>query len=114
MSGIVIADKIAPPDSEEYAVVMDALSRAKAQYHSLRVAAALEAQPAPEALGGRYTNLLAYLQRGQQRRVEGKNLQIELEAATTQVKVLEGLLADYDARNDAFTDAQIAAAKDPA
>ena len=114
MSNIIVTDKIAPPDSEEYGVILDALSRAKTQLYSLRVAQALEQTPAPEAAGNRYPNLLAYLQKGDARRIQGKALVEALQASEAQVAVLEALYEDWSARDEAFTQSQIVAAKDPA
>lgn len=104
---------ITPPDSEEYGVILDALSRAKTQLYSLRVAQALEQTPAPEAVGNRYPNLLAYLQKGAAQRVQGKALVEAVRAAEAQVAVLERMFEDWNERNDAFTESQIKAAVDP-
>ena len=111
---LVIAKKIAPPDTEEYSVIIDGLSRAKAQLYSLKVAKALEEQPAPQSVGSRYKNLLQYLVRGDNRAPQGRALQEALEATEAQVQVLEAMLEDYNAREEAFRDSQVVEAKDPA
>jgi hypothetical protein len=89
------------PDTEEYHVIIDALSRAKTTLHTLRVHKALESVPAPEGSG--HSNLLSFLTRGQKSRdsISGNALRKELEGAEAQVAVLDLLLADYNTREEA-------------
>lgn len=112
MTKIVVADRIAPPDAEEYTVVLDALSRAKTQLYSLRVAQALEGEPQPEGPRRVATGtLLGYLAASGTR--EGRKLAQDLAAAEAQVRVLEGMLEDYNAREDAWRSTQVIDAKNP-
>lgn len=114
---VLTTDKIAAPDAEERAVLIEALSRAKSTLHTLRVRKALEAEPAPESSHGigKYDNLLAFLTRGEPGRnqLRGDALQREIDGAAAQVRVIERMLDAYYAHEDAWQEQNTVKAADP-
>lgn len=111
MKTLVTTDKVTQPDTEEYTVIIDALSRAKTTLYSLLIHQALEAEPAPEGTSKGHASLLAFLTRGQAKRpLGGPRLQQEIDGARAQVRVLERQLEAYNAHQDAWDVARTAEA----
>lgn len=93
------------PDREQYQAIQAELTDAKQNLYRLQILQTYEDTEGKFGSSG-HQNLLSYLSRGKQ--VSVNLLRHDLAAQTVRVDVLEELLADWEAREDAFVQADAA------
>ena len=89
------------PSDIEYGVIIQHRNQAEQQLSELRFQARLELEESPSRS---QSNLLEFLTRGQAKRLTGRNLREAIEATERTLAVADLLLADFNARQEAYFD----------
>lgn len=98
-----MTDTLVPPSDTEYSVFLQQKTQAESQLAQLQFQRELEKEAAPSK---NHTNLLEYLNRGNAKRITGKNLADAIYATEAALRVADRLLDDFNERQEAFIEAR--------